>query len=203
MDKLSDVQERLSRLNDVDRAVFSYLYKVTAEYYHKKQKYSDFYQAGLQYLAYTQPEELTEDEKKQWSYEMGMAVVLGKSIYNIAELCEKEVLKALIGSQNEWLYHILQTMDKGDIDGFNQVCETHKVWDSGVMQPHKHQMDQKIRILAFLDLIFNKGKNDRTQTFAEIADVTKVALDDVELLIMKAMSIGLFKGTIDQVEQTL
>ena len=64
-------------------------------------------------------------------------------------------------------------------------------------------MAQKIRILAFLDLIFHKEKGERHTTFEEVSTVSQVSIDDVELLVMKAMSIGLFKGQIDEVEQTI
>jgi hypothetical protein len=42
--------------------------------------------SSLQYLAYTPASELTAEEKRDWSIKMGMAVLLGKNIYNIAEL---------------------------------------------------------------------------------------------------------------------
>ena len=37
-------------------------------------------------MAYTNPADLDSDEKKQWSTKMGMAVLLGKNIFNITEL---------------------------------------------------------------------------------------------------------------------
>ena len=53
--------------------------------------------------------------------------------------------------------------------------------------------------MAFLDLIFRKEKSDTTLSFSEIAQITQVDVDDVELLLMKSMSLGLIKGIIDQV----
>jgi len=38
---------------------------------------------------------------------MGMAVLLGKNIFNIAELLDKEILHSLVGSDFEWLYDLL------------------------------------------------------------------------------------------------
>ena len=40
-------------------------------------------------------------------------------------------------------------------------------------------------------------------TFAEISEVTRVSKEDVELLVMKSMSIGLVRGIIDQVDETI
>ena len=133
-----------------------------------------------------------------------MAVLLGKDIYNIAELCEKEALKALLNTEHEWLYQILMTLDSGNIREFTKVCETHQVFQkSDLIAKSQNQLDQKVRILAFLDLIFHLDKNSRTITFQQVADVSDVKTDDVELLVMKAVSLGLFKGIIDQVDQTI
>jgi len=41
------------------------------------------------FLAYTPADDLNEDEKKQWSIKLGMAVLLGKKIFNITELLDK------------------------------------------------------------------------------------------------------------------
>lgn len=41
--------------------------------------------------------------------------------------------------------------------------------------------------------------NDRNVTFSEIAARAQVGLDQVEWLVMRALSLSLIKGTIDQV----
>lgn len=60
---------------------------------------------------------------------MGMAVLVSKEIYNIAELCEKETLKALIGTDHEWLYEILMTLDSGNIERFHDVCSRYDIFN--------------------------------------------------------------------------
>lgn len=37
--------------------------------------------------------------------------------------------------------------------------------------------------------------------FQLIADTTRLGIDDVELLVIKTMSLGLVKGVVDQVDQ--
>jgi len=64
-------------------------------------------------------------------------------------------------------------------------------------------LEQKVRIIAFLEMIFECDKDERSIAFTQIANVCKVELVDVELLIMKAMSLNLIKGTIDEVEQVV
>ena len=64
-------------------------------------------------------------------------------------------------------------------------------------------LDQKVRILAFLELLFECGKDERCLTFMQIAQKCMVDKDDVEMLVMKAMSLELVKGDIDEVDQTV
>jgi 26S proteasome regulatory subunit N9 len=59
---------------------------------------------------------------------------------------------------------------------------------------------QKVRIIAFLELLFQVDKDERSLSFRRIADHCVLDINDVELLIMKSMSLGLVKGTVDEVE---
>ena len=44
---------------------------------------------------------------------------------------------------------------------------------------------------------------DRTVPFADIASAARLRHEEVELLVMRALSLGLIKGHMDQVAQTL
>jgi len=56
---------------------------------------------------------------------MGMAVLLGKNIFNISELLDKEILQSLVGSDFEWLYDLLQTLGRGQIQQFSDAIKKH------------------------------------------------------------------------------
>jgi hypothetical protein len=83
---LNEVKKSLESLQDVDPKVYANLSKAFASYYRRKDDHENFYKSSLQYLAYASADDLTNDEKKDWSIKMGMAVLLGKNIYNILEL---------------------------------------------------------------------------------------------------------------------
>ena len=53
---------------------------------------------------------------------------------------------------------------------------------------------QKIRLMAVIDLFFSRDADDRRVSFAEVARHTQLLDDQVEMLIMKAMSLNLIKG---------
>jgi 26S proteasome regulatory subunit N9 len=48
-------------------------------------------------------------------------------------------------------------------------------------------------------MTFKRPSHNRQLTFNEIAKETKLPLNEVEVLVMKALSQGLVKGAIDQV----
>jgi len=50
-------------------------------------------------------------------------------------------------------------------------------------------------------MAFTRPANNRQLTFNEVALKTQLPEDDVELLVMRALSIGLVKGSIDQVDK--
>lgn len=67
------------------------------------------------------------------------------------------------------------------------------------LKSNKSTLDQKIRIMAFLELVFSLPKNDRNVSFQTISQHSKINIDEVELLVMRVMSLNLVKGKIDQV----
>ena len=62
-------------------------------------------------------------------------------------------------------------------------------------------LEQKVRIIALLEMIFQCDKDERSLSFAQIAETCKLEPSDVEFLVMKAMSLDLIQGTIDEVGQ--
>ena len=58
-------------------------------------------------------------------------------------------------------------------------------------------------MLALVELIFKRPPTERKIAFVDIAAATDVPVEKVEFLLMKAMSLELVKGSIDQVAQTV
>lgn len=64
-------------------------------------------------------------------------------------------------------------------------------------------LKQKVSIIAFLEHCFRLPKDDRNVSFTDIARVCQVDAQDVELLVMKAMSLELVRGSIDEASETV
>jgi 26S proteasome regulatory subunit N9 len=60
---------------------------------------------------------------------------------------------------------------------------------------------QKVRIISFLELLFACNKDERSLSFERISCHCAIPVLDVELLVMKAMSLHLVRGVVDEVEE--
>eukprot|EP00298_Acanthocystis_sp_HF-20_P024338 c345_g1_i2.p1 GENE.c345_g1_i2~~c345_g1_i2.p1 ORF type:complete len:110 (+),score=50.17 c345_g1_i2:43-372(+) len=62
-------------------------------------------------------------------------------------------------------------------------------------------MEQKIMLCALIELLFHRPPSERQLSFESISQAVKCPVDHVELLLMKAMSLNLIRGVIDQVDE--
>lgn len=58
-----------------------------------------------------------------------------------------------------------------------------------------------MRIISFLELLFQVDKDDRSLKFDRIAQHCQLDKNEVEIMLMKAMSLELIKGSVDEVEE--
>ena len=205
IEHLNKIRSDVNKHADIDAKVFSGLAYVYGLYYKRKDDHENYYKSCLQYLAYTPSSEMSEKEQKELSIKMGMSILLGKNVYNISELLDKEIINSLVGTEFEWLFHMMKNLGQGNIQEFSETVQQNQDFISKfpLIVKEMTYLEQKVRIIAFLEMIFLCGKDDRSIPFLKIAEVCKIEAVDVELLVMKAMSLNLIKGTIDEVEQVV
>ena len=56
---------------------------------------------------------------------MGMSILLGKKVFNITELLDKEIINVLLGTEFEWLYHLMKTLGLGQIADFEKTVQNN------------------------------------------------------------------------------
>lgn len=98
---------------------------------------------------------------------------------------------------------MLQSLGHGKINEFQATIEKHADYLSRFPAVTKEMtyLNQKVRIIAFLELLFASGQHDMSISFDRIAVACNVKKEDVELLVMKAQSLELIRGSIDQVSE--
>ncbi len=201
-DMLAQLKGEIDKCTSEEPLLFSGFYRSYALYFERRQEHEEFYGYALQFLAYTPSTTLQEAEKIEWAVRMGMAAIRGKKIYNIGELIEKDILKSLTKTTHVWLYDLLQAFNAARVKDFYRALELYRANIMSIPEIHAsvEDMTVKIRIMALLDLIFSRQKEERNLSFDIIAQVSDIKPDEVEWLVMKAMSLGLIKGEIDEIE---
>jgi 26S proteasome regulatory subunit N9 len=202
---LDDCEKTIKDIDFVDSLVNASYYRTKTLFHKSKNEPQEFFRSGLSYLAYAKVEQVDKEERAGLSFDLGIAALIGEDIYNFGELVDNQIFDSLRGTPQEWLAHVIIAFNNGQIDAWRQLetrFATQLNAQPGLLA-NKRTMEQKIAILALMQLVFSRGSLDRTLTFAEVSQVTQVARDQVELLLMRALSLELLKGRIDQVGETI
>jgi len=159
----------------------------------------------LLYLVYTPLEQIPVTEQASLAFDMGLAALVSTNIHNFGELLAHPILNSLLETKNAWLREFLFAFNRGDLDKFDQLLNVHRreIEEQPALKNNQSLLREKISILALMELVFNKPAEGRTLPFKVIANATKLKDDEVELLVMKALSVKLIRGEIDEVNQTV
>jgi len=164
-----------------------------------------YYREAIQYVAYTSLSDLSQEERHSLATDLSLAALTGEGVFNFGEVVTAPALKCLEGTDLYFLVELLAAGARGDVLGFQRVADAHAA--NIQLQPslvsRAEAVKEKITLLALVNMIFERPSLERTLSFEDIADRVVVPMDQVEWVIMRALSLKLIKGTMDQVEQTV
>ncbi|KAK6442858.1 26S proteasome regulatory subunit [Oleoguttula sp. CCFEE 5521] len=189
----------LDSFDTVEPSVHASFYRVSADYYQSQNNFASFYRTTLLYLACVDLDSVSPDDRHRIAYDLSLAALVSDTIYNFGELLLHPVLDSLANTEHKWLRDLLFAFNRGDLGAYN-ILQSH-LQSNGLLKRHEQFLYQKISLSALTQLVFSRAPNDRSMTFATISEETKVQLDEIEHLIMKALSLGLLRGSIDQVAE--
>ena len=164
-----------------------------------KHDFAAYYRNALLYLACIDLSTLTPPESQSRAYDLSVAALVSDSIYNFGELLLHPILDSLVSTPHAWLRDLLFAFNRGDLVAYS-VHETN-LSKEPLLQDHKSFLYQKISLSALTEAVFRRPPHDRAMTFKTISHETRVKMDEIEILIMKALSLGLLRGSIDQVAE--
>lgn len=164
-----------------------------------KHEFASYYHNTLLYLACVNVSDMTHDEQQTRAYDLSIAALVSESIYNFGELLLHPILDSLKDSPHGWLRDLLFAFNAGDLGAYTIL--TSNLDKNALLREHETFLHQKICLSALTEAVFRRPPHDRSMTFTTIQEETKVQLDQIEHLMMKALSLGLLRGTIDQVAQ--
>jgi 26S proteasome regulatory subunit N9 len=205
--------------------VHAAFYKVSSIYLREIGDYAAYYREALRYLVSCNwqcpaideqgcetPGVLTNADRKMHAVLLGFAALLGRDVYNFGELARDyfplatlqlahPILSALEGTPEQWLIDVLFAFNAGDLDKFNQFKPQWGEWDD--IKKHQTDLENKIRLLCLMEIALARPSKERHIPFAEIARRAQIPDNEVELLVMRALSRGLVRGSIDEVNRTV
>ncbi len=167
-----------------------------------------FYKEAISFLHYTPIDSITPaSEQYSLATDLSLSALTGKGVYNFGEVVHnnKLILNVLKGTDNEYLVKLMEASANGDVDALEQISKDYStaIASQPALVGRADVVKEKITLLALVNMIFERPSSERTLSFEDIAVRTKMSIDQVEMVVMRALSLGLIKGTMDQVEQTV
>jgi 26S proteasome regulatory subunit N9 len=131
------------------------------------------------------------------AYDLAIAALVSDSIYNFGELLLHPILDSLANTEKAWVRDLLFAFNRGDLKAYDALGP--KIKEDGFLSQYQHQLYQKLALAALTETVFKRAPHDRAMTFGSISSETKIKGDEIEFMLMKALSLGLLRGSIDQV----
>ncbi|KAB5571687.1 hypothetical protein PHYPO_G00227930 [Pangasianodon hypophthalmus] len=195
---IEEVEEMLNALPGVT-SVHGRFYDLSSKYYRIIGNHALYYKDALRYLGCVDVKDLPGAEQQERAFTLGLAGLLGEGVYNFGELLMHPVLESLKNTDKQWLIETLYAFNSGNVEKFQAL---KSAWGQQPdLAAQEAKLMQKIQLLCVMEMTFTRPANHRQLTFQEISQSTRVPVNEVELLVMKALSVGLLRGSIDEVDQ--
>ncbi|GBF93579.1 26S proteasome non-ATPase regulatory subunit 13 [Raphidocelis subcapitata] len=201
---IEDGAAALERLPDPDPSVSAVVHYVSSLYYQLKKDYAKFYRSSMQYLAFVSSDALPPEFKAPLAVDIALAALLGEGVYGFAQLLMHPIVKVLQSGSYAWLGEMLEVFNRGDLPAYDALCAKHAATLNAqpALVENERRLREKVTISCLINLISDLPPEQRNIPLSDIADRTKLNIDGVEFLLMKALSLHLIEGSIDQVDGT-
>ncbi|KAJ3265766.1 26S proteasome regulatory subunit [Chytriomyces hyalinus] len=194
----------LAELSAVETVVNASFYRVAADYYKAKALYPLFYHNALLFLSSVSLDDLSPVEKVERAFDLSLSALLGDGLYNFGELLMHPILDSLTNSSSAWLRQLLFAFNSGDNDAFEKISKSGDFLKMPLLVSSMPFLTQKLCLMSLMESVFRRSKEERGRLpFSAIAKDTRVAVNEVEHLVMKALSLGLIRGSIDEIDETV
>eukprot|EP00540_Astrosyne_radiata_P014346 CAMPEP_0116846240 /NCGR_PEP_ID=MMETSP0418-20121206/13723_1 /TAXON_ID=1158023 /ORGANISM="Astrosyne radiata, Strain 13vi08-1A" /LENGTH=376 /DNA_ID=CAMNT_0004477461 /DNA_START=16 /DNA_END=1146 /DNA_ORIENTATION=+ len=161
-----------------------------------------FYQEALRYLNYTPLEDV--EDPQTLAMDLSLAALTGDGVFGFGQVVSAPLLQVLRQNPSQsWWVDLLDTLATGDVAAFGHLTKEHEAeMEAQPALVHRaHVVQEKITLLALVNMVFERSSAERTLTFEEIAERIQKETKDVEGVMMRALSLKLMEGWIDQVSQ--
>mgnify|MGYP000434845433 CR=1 FL=1 len=193
--------------------VHSAHYEMAMIYYKVVGPPESFYDQAMSYLNYApllpQDTAAADGVKSKYYHQLAvdlcLAALTGEGVYNLGQVVSTPVLAILDATPEQWLVEMLKACAKGDVLEFQKLTQQYA--DPIAKQPalvlRATAVQEKLTLLALVNLVFEKHSSERTLNFQEISERLHIPVEQVEWVVMRAFSLHLMEGSMDQVDETV
>ena len=174
-------------------------YEAAMTYYKLMGPPEAFYEQAMQYLNYGQGD-------AQLATDLCLAALTGDGVYNLTAVEQTPIVKLLHDTPSQWLVDLVQATAAGDVPRFRQLSQQHAalIQTQPALTSRAAAVQEKLTLTALVLTALSKDSHERNLSFAELqAALHLESIDQVEWVLMRAFSVGLVSGSMDQCDQTV
>jgi 26S proteasome regulatory subunit N9 len=181
-------------------------YEMSMTYYKLIGPPEAYYNEAIHYLNYYQPTAENATQSHALAVDLCLAALTGEGVYNLGQVVTNPIVQVLQGTTEAWLVELLQACAKGSVAEFKTLCsQTYpsQIASQPALVHMGQQMQEKMTLLALVEMVFERPASERTLEFADIATRLEIPMEQVEWVLMRAFSVKLMEGIMDQVDGTV
>jgi len=204
MDRVTELMEG-KRHYYTQHALYSQYYRICLQYYKMVGDAHKYLDAALKFLTHTNAQDLAQTEQRLFASDICLAALLSNQCYNFSLLLSHDLIQMLSGTEHDWLYRVICIFNTGNLSEWNtfSMANAQKLKTEETIKGNLAFLEQKIRLMALIELVFQTPPNERLIPFSVISSQCQLQTDEVELVLIRAFSLQLLKGVIDEVDQTV
>lgn len=186
----------------METVVYSKYHLVSLCLFKATDQASKYFASAMLYLTYTPLDSIPIDEASALAVDVGLAALHGDNIYNFGELLQHPILNVLSSTSHKWVADMLLAFNSGNLATYEAIFLANSSSNSNLAAKQAF-LAQKARVMCLMESVFALPSSARIISFSEIASICKLNVNQVELLVMKAFSLKVLRGSIDQLQQTV
>jgi 26S proteasome regulatory subunit N9 len=178
---LDPVKQMVNEGKVSESGVFSRYYRALAAFHKATANYAEFYKAALLFLAYTDLEEVTIEDRMVLSRDIALASLVCDTIFDFAEFLKSPLVKHLQNSEFAWMLQMVIEMNHGNVREFQALTSLNQKQIEKIPDFSKNvvKVTQKVIYLCVLNMILALNPHDRNVTFQQISEVCLLPVDKV------------------------
>eukprot|EP01086_Lenisia_limosa_P010918 TRINITY_DN3584_c0_g1_i1.p1 TRINITY_DN3584_c0_g1~~TRINITY_DN3584_c0_g1_i1.p1 ORF type:complete len:387 (+),score=65.75 TRINITY_DN3584_c0_g1_i1:156-1316(+) len=140
----------------------------------------------------------------QLAYRTALSCLISPNIFSFGAFLASDAADLLSGPY-EFIKHFLTSLHQGDIVRYREVRATADaaIAADQVLLANIAVIDRKASMMAFVALAFKLPAHSRVISFEDASSASGLAVSEVERMVMRCVSRGLIKATMDEVAKKI